>query len=223
MKSAKKLGFFVAGMTSIFVSSAVITNTSSQVQAAELVTNGSFELDPLVNTDYDPTRTNPFITGWVNDSQFFGYYNNNLENYANSGNQSVHLGYTPDNEFAYLSQTLNTVIGEEYELSYYLASAEEAPRLGNVFQTYISGNLIDEKINVSLQPEQPFVRYSYKFVATSETTELKFATQVQYDWLNLDDVSVKPVPEPLSVSGIAVVSLLGLWLKRKQLTSNLKP
>lgn len=264
MKSAKKLGFFVFGITSAVVSSAVTTSAYIQVAQAEpiityvnpvdpsiplvpaapvtpnlpgdptldpnyfvspsnLVVNGDFEEDPLI--DATSGKRNPFLTGWTNDSSFSaGSYSDRLDNYANTGLLSLRLAATPKSGgIAFLSQILNTVIGQEYILSYFLASVEEAPRLGNVFQTFVGGNLIDTKTDVSFQP---FTKYEYNFVATSATTELKFGSQVRYDYLNLDDVKVKAVkplnsvqsvPEPSILGGIAVVGLMGMCLKRKQL------
>ncbi|MDF2387192.1 DUF642 domain-containing protein [Nostoc ellipsosporum NOK] len=238
MKAAKKLGLVVFGITSTIVSNAVIAGTGiSQAQAVQLnlVQNGDFEADPLVDPDYDPTLPNPFITGWNNDSQFDGGYTNRLENYpnpANNGLLSVHLGYTPPGNFAYLSQTLATKKDTEYQLTFSLASAEEAPRLNNLFQVYAGGTKIFELTNLTLDPAQPYKEYSVNFVATSAATDLKFATQVGHDWLNLDDVSVykveddnaqgsgsKAVPEPTAIGGIAVAGILGSRLKRKKLAN----
>ncbi|QSJ21055.1 DUF642 domain-containing protein [Nostoc sp. UHCC 0702] len=239
MKVAKKLGFVVFGITSTIVSTAVITGTDiSKAQAAQinLVQNGGFEADPLVDPDYDPTLPNPFITGWNNDSQFYGGYTNRLSNYPNpatNGLLSVHLGYTPPDSFAYLSQTLATHKNNEYQLTFSLASAEEAPRLNNLFQVYAGGSKIFELTDLVLDPAQPYKQYSVNFVATSKATDLKFATQVGHDWLNLDDVSVykveddnaqgtgsTAVPEPTAVGGIAVAGLVGSWLKRKKLANS---
>lgn len=238
MKVAKKLGFVVFGITSTLISTAVITGTGiSQAQAVQLnlVQNGDFEADPLVDPDYDPTLPNPFITGWNNDSQFDGGYTNRLSNYPNpatNGLLSVHLGYTPPGSFAYLSQTLATKKDKEYQLTFSLASAEEAPRLNNLFQVYAGGNKIFELTDLALDPAQPYKEYSVNFVATSTATDLKFATQVGHDWLNLDDVSVykleddnaqgsgsTAVPEPTAIGGIAVAGILGSRLKRKKLAN----
>ncbi|MBH8560781.1 DUF642 domain-containing protein [Nostoc sp. CENA67] len=238
MKVAKKLGFVVFGITSTLVSTAVIAGTGiSKAQAVQinLVQNGDFEADPLVNPNYDPTLPNPFITGWNNDSQFDGGYTDRLENYPNpatNGLLSVHLGYTPPGSFAYLTQTLATQNNNEYKLTFSLASAEEPPRLDNLFQVYAGGTKIFELTDLTLDPAQPYKEYSVNFVATSTATDLKFATQVGHDWLNLDDVSVykvendnsqslgsTAVPEPTTIGGIAVAGILGSRLKRKKLAN----
>jgi hypothetical protein len=227
VKSAKKLGLVVCGVTSAFVSTAIITGTyipKAQAAKVNLVENGSFEDDPFINEDYDPTRPNPFFTGWTNDSQFFGVYTTYLSSYANSGIQGIRLGYTPDDLSASLSQTLKTKKNKEYRLSFYLASAEEAPRLGNEFKVFVDGDEVFGLTNITLQD---YTRYDVDFTATSKRTDLKFVSKVGYDWLNLDDVSVyrtkdidgAAVPEPFTLGGTAVAGLLGVWLRKKQAAS----
>lgn len=237
MKSAKNLGLVIFGITSAIA----LTGTYiPQAQAARLnlVQNGDFEADPLVNPDYDPTLRNPFITGWNNDSQFEGGgYAIRLSNYPNpatNGLRSLELGYTPPGTLAYLSQTLATQKNKEYELSFYLASVEEAPRLDNIVQVFAGGQKLLEITNLTLDPDplNNFRKYTANFVATSKATTLKFASHTGFDFLNLDDVSVyrvvnqdsqgtgsQAVPEPTTIGGIVVVGLLAGCLKRKKVAS----
>ncbi|MBD2437598.1 DUF642 domain-containing protein [Nostoc sp. FACHB-110] len=232
MKSAQKLGFVVGMASAIAMSGAYI----SQAQAAQLnlVKNGDFEADPLVDPNYDPTLPNPFITGWKNDSQFEGGgYAIRLSNYPNpatNGSRSVELGYTPPGTLAYLSQTLATKKDEKYRLSFYVASVEEAPRLDNLFQVFVGGQKRLELTNLtldSINPVNNFKKYTVDFIANSKATELKFASHTGYDWLNLDDVSVykledddaQSVPEPTAIGGIVAAGLLGSWLQRRKVVS----
>ncbi|BCL34446.1 DUF642 domain-containing protein [Nostoc sp. MS1] len=195
------------------------------VDPKNIVVNGSFETDPLVSP-VDPTLPNPFITGWVNDSDAIGdgTYLFRQSNAPNTGFRSLDIRGT-----GFFSQELNTVVGQEYLLSYQFLSVEEStpgnPFLGNIFRTYIDGNVIDEKVDSTWR--QGFTKYQYKFVATSPTTELKFFGRVNHDWLTLDDVSVVPVsdsdasatsvPEPSIVGGIVVLGMMGMRSKKKQL------
>ncbi|BBD61922.1 hypothetical protein NIES2109_47580 [Nostoc sp. HK-01] len=237
MKSAKNIGLLVVGMTSaIAITGAYIPQ--AQAVRVNLVQNGDFEADPLVNPDYDPTLPNPFITGWNNNSLIgTDIFANRLSNYPNpatNGLRSVELGYTPPGTLAYLSQNLATKKDNEYQLSFYLASVEEAPRLDNIFQVFVGGQKQLELTNLTLNPDSllNFQKYTLNFVATSRVTELKFASHTGYDWLNLDDVSVyrveddnsqgsgnQAVPEPTTIGGIAIAGLLGSWLKRKKAAS----
>ncbi|MEH2068179.1 MAG: hypothetical protein V7K47_08445 [Nostoc sp.] len=119
-----------------------------------------------------------------------------LENYTvdDTENYSLSVRLAPRYNhngpiFTYISQKLKTIPGQKYELSYYLANADDEPN-ENVFQTYVGGKLIDQKVNVGFQN---FTKYTYYFVAKSRTTELKFASKQRSYWYNLDNVSVVPV------------------------------
>ncbi|WP_427162329.1 DUF642 domain-containing protein [Aliinostoc sp. HNIBRCY26] len=184
------------------------------VDPENIVVNSGFEVDPLVSP-VDPTLPNPYITGWVNDSDptGYGWYGFRESNYPDTGFRSLEL-----RGIGFISQVLNTVAGQEYLLSYTLASSEEStpnnPLLGNILRTYLGGNVIDEKVDTTFQG---FTKYQYKFVATSSTTELKFFARVNHDGLNIDDVSVTSVPEPSIIGGILVLGMLGINSRRKRL------
>ncbi|MBD2494437.1 PEP-CTERM sorting domain-containing protein [Nostoc sp. FACHB-280] len=237
MKSAKNLGIIFLGMTSaIVITGAYIPR--AQAARVNLVQNGDFEIDPLVNPDYDPTVPNPFITGWTNGSVTdIGTYSVRLSNYPNpltNGLRSVEFNYTAPGTLGSLSQTLATKKNKEYQLSFYLASVEEAPRLDNIFQVFAGGQKLLELTNLTLDidPLQNFKKYTLNFIAQSTATELKFSGRTGHDWLNLDDVSVyrvsngnsqgsgnQAVPEPTTIGGIVLAGLVGSWLKRKKAES----
>ncbi|MBD2450159.1 PEP-CTERM sorting domain-containing protein [Nostoc sp. FACHB-152] len=214
MKLTHPLKVVVSGITSTVVSIAFIAGTGIfKAQAANLVVNGKFTADSLLNPN-DSTRNNPFITGWFNSTQNESLYTNFLDNYtvddADQSSLSVRLAaYRPD--FTYISQNLNTVIGQKYKLSYYLANSDEDQN--NTFRTYVGGNLLAEQVNL---PLQDFQKYEYDFVATSNFTELKFSSYQFYAWYNLDNVNVTPVPEPSMIAGIGVLVLIPILRKRKQ-------
>ncbi|BAY24193.1 hypothetical protein NIES2100_39860 [Calothrix sp. NIES-2100] len=231
MKLAKSFGLFVVGLTSAIAITGAYIPQAKAVKV-NLVQNGDFEADPLVDPNYDPTLPNPFITGWKNDSQLEGgVYANRLSNYPNpetNGLRSVELGYTPPGTLANLSQTLATKKHNKYQLSFYLASVEEAPRLDNIFQVSVGGKKLLDLANVSFQG---FTKYTLDFVAKSKATDIKFSSHTGYDWLNLDDVSVykvdddaqggphSSVPEPSTIGGLVIAGLLGGWMKRKKAVS----
>ncbi|WP_373530686.1 DUF642 domain-containing protein [Nostoc sp.] len=216
MKLTEKLSIIVFSFTTTLISTAVITNTFNSVaEAAELVKNGSFEIDPLVDPN-DPNVTNPNVTGWTKSGDPLDTSLTKISNFPehNSGNQGLSLGGFID--LSYISQTLSTQPGVEYELSYFLASIDEAPWLDNQFQTFVGGNKIFDQKNISYQAYTP---YKFNFTADASSTELKFGSVDRYAFLYLDNVSVKPVPEPSVIGGIAAAGLLGIWLKKKKAIS----
>ncbi|RCJ22004.1 hypothetical protein A6770_05105 [Nostoc minutum NIES-26] len=235
---AQKFGIAVFGITSVFVSTAVITGSYiSKAQAANvnLVKNGSFTVDSLLNPN-DLTRNNPFITDWKNSESDEDFYTTYLDNYTvdDAENNSLSVRFGASDGFTRISQILNTKKNKEYQLTYYLANVDEDNN--NIFRTYVDGQLIDEKINL---PFQGFTEYTYNFVATSKHTKLKFASQQGSAWYNLDNISVfrvhdedqqrialasvEPVPEPPITGGIAVLGLMAIWLKKKRLAISVKP
>ncbi|MEH2258346.1 DUF642 domain-containing protein [Nostoc sp.] len=217
MNFTKKLSIIVFSFTTTLISTAVITNTSNAaVQAAELVKNGSFELDPLLDPN-NSNATNPNITDWTKAGNPMDISGIRISNFPqhNSGNQGLSLSGFID--LSYISQTLSTQPGQQYELSYYLASIDEAPDLDNQFQTFVGGNKLFDQKDISFQP---YTQYKFNFTADALSTELKFGDWDKYGFLYLDNVSVKPVPEPSTIGGIVVTAgLLGIWLKKKKAIS----
>ncbi|MEH2389627.1 MAG: PEP-CTERM sorting domain-containing protein [Nostoc sp.] len=225
MKLTKKLSIIVFSFTTSLASTAVITTSYIPVAQAEydpnyvvdptnLVFNGGFELDPLVDP-HNPDTTNPNVTGWTKFGDPMDTSGMRISNFPQSGNQGLSLGGFID--LSYISQTLSTQPGQKYELSYYLASTDEPSDLNNQFQTFIGGKNIFDQKNISFQPYTP---YKFNFTADTLSTELKFGSVDRHSFLYLDNVSVKSVPEPSTIGGIIVTAgLLGIWLKKKKAIS----
>ncbi|MEH2199479.1 hypothetical protein [Nostoc sp.] len=224
MKLTKKLSIIAFGFTTTLASTAVITGTYIPVAQAnydynwvpdpsDIVFNGGFELDPLVDPN-DPTAPNPNITGWTKSGNPIDTSGTRISNFPQSNNQGLKIGGFID--LSYISQTLSTKPGQEYELSYYLASIAEEPDIDNQFQTFVGGKSIFDQKNIDFQPYTP---YKFNFTADTSSTELKFGAVDRRAILSLDTVSVKPVPEPFNLGGIAIAGLLGLWLKKKKAIS----
>ncbi|MEH2073402.1 MAG: DUF642 domain-containing protein [Nostoc sp.] len=203
MKLTKKLSITVCSLTTALVSTAVITNAyksvaQTQPQGPELITNGSFESDPLVDPN-DATVPNPNITGWTKsepnnpaDTPGINISGIRISNFPNFGNQGLALNSLSGfSDLSYISQTIPTVEGQYYKLTYYFASIEEAPDVKNKFQVFIGGKKFGSDKNTDFQPYTPT---TISFKAKGESTEIKFAYKVKYAFLFLDDVSVKSVP-----------------------------
>ncbi|MBW4688474.1 MAG: DUF642 domain-containing protein [Komarekiella atlantica HA4396-MV6] len=203
MKLTKKLSITVCSLTTALVSTAVITNAYKSVaqtegEGQELITNGSFESDPLVDPN-DATAPNPNITGWTKSEPFnpadtpgVNISGVRISNFPNTGNQGLSLSSIIGSpEISYISQTIPTVKGQNYKLTYYFASEEEAPDVKNKFQVFIGGKKFGNDKNTAFQPYTPT---TISFQAKEESTEIKFRYKVKYAFLYLDDVSVKSVP-----------------------------
>ncbi|MEH1825782.1 MAG: PEP-CTERM sorting domain-containing protein [Nostoc sp.] len=224
MKLTKKLSIIVFGVTTTLASTAVITNTyNTAAQAVELVRNGSFELDPLVDLN-NPNSPNPNITDWIKSGDPIDTSGIRINNFPqhDSGNQGLSIGSFVNP--AYIFQNLATTIGSNYNLSFFLGTDEDGSQVNNIFQAFIDGNQVFDKINTTNVAGNPFTQYDLNFVATTSSTELKLGGRASYGSLYLDNVSVKPVtitvPEPSTLGGIVLTAgLLGGCLKKKKAIS----
>lgn len=115
---------------------------------------------------------------------------------------SPHSGTYAANLFAsgspgYLEQVLTTTPGTAYQLNYFLESDGGTP---NLFSTQINGTVLSSGTDI---PSQPYVAYSFSFLATSASTHLLFGFQDDPGSLHLDDISVTAgtvtTPEPSSL------------------------
>ncbi|MEH1873983.1 PEP-CTERM sorting domain-containing protein [Nostoc sp.] len=219
MKLTKKLSIIVFSVITTLISTTVITNTyNTAAQAAELVKNGSFELDPLVDPN-NPNLTNANVTDWIKSGDSMdasGIRINNFPQHDN-GNQGLSIGSFLNP--AYISQNLATTIGNNYNLSFFLGTDEDSSQVNNIFQAFVDGNKVFDKINTINIAGVPFTQYDLNFLATKSSTELKLGGRASYGFLYLDDVSVKSVPEPSTIGGVVVAVSIGIWLKKKKAIS----
>ncbi|MEH2070526.1 MAG: PEP-CTERM sorting domain-containing protein [Nostoc sp.] len=228
MKFPKKLSVIVFSFITTLASTAVITNTYIPVAQAQynpnyvvdpqdLVYNGGFELDPLVDPN-NPNTTNPNVTGWNKSGDPFDTSGIKISNFPQSGNQGLAIGSFVNP--AYISQNLATTIGSNYNLSFFLGTDEDGSEVDNIFQAFVDESKVFEKINSTNIAGNPFTQYSLNFVATKSSTELKLGGRASYGFLYLDSVSVTPVPEPSTIGGIAITAgLLEIWMNKKKAIS----
>lgn len=159
--------------------------------AANLVTNGGFE-------------TGDF-TGWTQsgDTSFTG-----VSNFApNSGNFAADLG--PVGSLGYISQTLSTITGQSYQLSYYLRNDDAFG--GNEFQSLLNGTTLFAQTGF---PAQPYTQYIFNFIGTG-SDEISFGFLNQTAYFFLDDVSVTAtaIPTPAVLPGLVG---MGIAVLRKR-------
>ncbi|WP_308815754.1 PEPxxWA-CTERM sorting domain-containing protein [Sphingomonas sp. GV3] len=154
------------------------TALSMPASAANLVTNGSFETGDFTgytaNGNFLSVQTNPF----AGISTPFGTH-------------FAALGTTPA-AGGTLSQTLTTIAGWTYTLSYYLASDGGTP---NFFNASWNGNVISGSAQTNIA-RQGFTQYQFNVTGTGSDV-LTFAERNNPGFLGLDNISVTAaVPEP---------------------------
>ncbi|HEY7303453.1 MAG TPA: hypothetical protein VH601_05040 [Bryobacteraceae bacterium] len=95
-----------------------------------------------------------------------------------------------------LSQTLSTVPGVSYTVTFWLAHSPETPfPYLNSFDASFGGSTLLSQAGV---PDTGYTQYSFSRLATGTSTDLLFAFRDDTSYFSLDDVSVTPdaVPEP---------------------------
>jgi hypothetical protein len=167
------------------------------IASADLVFNGGFELGDF--------------TGWI----LSGNPIPGMVDMANphSGQFAADLRALGSQSF--MEQPLATTPGALYDLTYFLDVSKPFTS-GTVvkFLAQINGITVFDQKNI---PPQPYTRYSFPFIATGTSTDLKFGFQYDAGSFFLDDISVNAVPEPSSVwLGFLVTAFAIVAMRRSQ-------
>jgi hypothetical protein len=110
----------------------------------------------------------------------------------------------------YMEQMLATTPGTTYQLTYFLESDGETP---NLFSAQIDGRNVFNATNL---PNHPYTEYSFSFSAAGTSTDLKFGFEDDPGALHLDDVAVAAIPEPDSLSLLALpLALVSIGLTKR--------
>jgi hypothetical protein len=164
-----------------------------------LVTNPGFETGDFSGWNFYTSQGSTVVSSHF--AAHTGLY------YANFGD----FTYLPGN----ISQSLSTTPGQEYQLDFYLANIGEGVNAGpNQFIVSEGTDVLADLIDI---PTQPYTDYTYEFVATGASTDLRFAGGDNPFALFLDDVSVVAItsssavstPEPGSIAMLVGCGIAG--------------
>ncbi|HEY1613134.1 MAG TPA: PEP-CTERM sorting domain-containing protein [Rhizomicrobium sp.] len=165
---------------------------------ADLVTNGGFETGDFSGWQVDNIHGTTFVSAY--------------SGYVHSGTYGASLGVERGDNV--LSQQLATIVGDSYNITFYLrGSTSPSTELKVFFGTDVLLDLVDST-------QGDWTKYSFDEVATSASTLLAFNTNgTSFGAFALDDVSVVPdaVPEPASLVlfGSGLLAASGFrWRKR---------
>ena len=133
----------------------------------------------------------------------------------NSGNYQAYIADLVANATT-LSQTIGTVAGDAYQVSFYLAqdTAIVAP-YSNEFAASFGG---DTLVSESAMAVQGYTYYSFSVDATSPSSTLSLTLGNDLGEYLLDDVSVIATPEPSSWMLAAAGVLACMFLRRRTAT-----
>ena len=187
LSNLKKLSVIAAGATCLTL------GAMNPAQALNLVANGGFE-------------TGNF-SGWTQSGNS-GHTGVNSAS-AESGKFGAYFGPVGSNG---LSQTLATVVGKSYDLSYFLKNDGGK---SNLFSVSVGNTVLLSLKNFPSASD--FTEFTSTFIATNASTPLKFAfRQGGPSYFRLDTVSVTAtaIPTPALLPGLLGLGV-GVLRKRK--------
>ena len=180
-------------LSKVFCLVALLSVAPAQSRA-NLVANHSFETGDFTSW----TVNDPSLFSGVDGTAFF----------AEDGSNYAYLGAYPD--IGSLSQSLSTVGGSFYQLSFWLAN-DYTPGLddSNSFEVFWNGVSI---LTLTDAPVFDYTQYTFSgLLATGPSTTLEFRYRHGNDFFRLDNVSV---PESFSTIWLALPVLLLFGLRR---------
>lgn len=159
---------------------------------ANLVANGGFEAG---------------LSSWAVSGFQLQDYDYGIGDIAHAGTQAFYGGGVADP--GYIHQSLTTVPGQDYRLSFWMFSDGFAP---NEFRLLVGGNVAYDAVDV---PLQAFREVRLDFRAASNSTQLWLGFRNDSGFLRVDDIDVSPVPEP-ATAALAGLGLMVLMTMRRR-------
>ena len=154
------------------------------LQVVPLILNGGFETGDFTSWNLSGNTTNTYVSG--------------SPTFVHSGNYAARLG--PVGSLGYLSETVPTVPGEPYVLSFWLENPDGG--LPNEFSVSWNGNIIYDQTNL---PAFTWTNLQFAVQATGSSSVVQFGARNDPQYFDLDDVSLTGTPLPafqlLSASG----------------------
>jgi choice-of-anchor C domain-containing protein len=188
---------------------------------AAAFTNGSFEQGVDAGSFVTLNGGSTGVTGWVVGGDSIDYIGNYWQ--AEDGGRSIDLS---GNANGSISQTFDTVAGQNYAVTFFLAGNPDGGPAAKLEITSADGGQQQQSLftvtGSDSRANMGWTEFSYKFLATGSSTTLAFASATGTAFgPALDNVSVSAaVPEPTSWALMLVgFGGLGAVLRRQRRTA----
>ena len=186
--NALPAGIYAANVT-ITNQGTVTANPAFALQVGKsVVQNGGFETGNYSSWTFSGDGFNGVDSGTANI-------------FPHTGSYAFNFGQAAGDGLARLSQTLATIPGQTYLLSFWLTNIIGSVGQTNIIEQFQANwitNLTGTNMVLSLTNPPAFNWTNYLFLVTANgtNTTLQFAAWNDYANFGLDDVSVTPVPSP---------------------------
>ncbi|MBB3285275.1 MULTISPECIES: VCBS domain-containing protein [unclassified Rhizobium] len=159
-----------------------VTEDASYNVGSELIANGGFQ-------DYYFSGGHTYPNGWSFTGAAFEVNAGRLDG------TSVMLTANTSSTNNSLSQTISTVVGQTYRLSFYMQDfSTSLAGSGTAIFDVTTGSQTQAISYTYYSSVGPYTLYTVNFVATSSSTVIKFWSPNQpFGYFNIDDVSVKSI------------------------------
>lgn len=126
----------------------------------------------------------------------------------NTGNFHLYMGATSATDQTDIYQDIATTIGQSYTVSYWAYDMD--PLSSGGFLVTFGGAAIGPG-----RPAAAYTQYTGNFTATAASTRLEVTGWEANQYINADDFSVSPVPEPASMAILGMGALALLRRRRR--------
>lgn len=162
-------------MKTLLTAALLASALAAPVSAAELVINGGFEADNGLDTGWSYTVTDTLKV----------LYNPPV---AHSGDHTLRMAADDVNFTDYLYQNLNTVVGQTYDYSFWLANGTTDGAAPSLFFATIG---LDIVAAMGQEDSYGYKEFAGTYTATSSMTKIYFEAFNSLGLYQLDDVSVR--------------------------------
>lgn len=179
----------------------------------ELIKNGNFEKNSVAAGTYSITNA---LDGWTVGPNGVEV-RNNIAGAAKFGKNYLELDTYANSS---ISQTVSTVAGTQYDLSFYYAPRENTRANTNEIDVYWNGSLVKQMALDNLTSVTNWIKVDLSMFAVGNLSTLQFKAAGISDGYggSLDNVSLTAhVPEPGTVASILLgLGMLAFTLRRRQ-------